>query len=193
MTEFRLDRAPIDALVAGTLDRVGEAALADQVARVLPFHWMLPNSTAQALSRIRHHFGGEPGLLDWLDRHPGRPRLVARVSALIGLLDEVSGQPAVLDALRALRAQAGDPPELTGYLVADTDSKTLPSLGTRVESLLGEDLDEAARVAIATVTMLLQATSAADDSAARDLRDRLGRLRQRIIDADQQLDQPQPG
>ena len=186
MPEFGLDRALIDALIAGTLDRRGEAALAEQVASVLPFHWALPNPITAGLVRLRDHFGGEPGLLDWLDRHPGLPRLTARLYELVGLLDELSGQPAVVEALRDLRRRIGDPVELTGYLVPDTDSSTLASLGSKVESLLGEDrVDEAVEVAFATVELLLQTAPRTYelDPALGDLTGRIEQLRQRLLEA----------
>jgi hypothetical protein len=187
--DLRLDRSLIDALTAGRLDRQGEAQLVEQVVRVLPFHWMLPNSTMVGLVRLRDHFGGEPGLLDWLDRHPGRPRLVARLYGFTGLLDELSTRPTVVGAVRELRDGVGDPTELTGYLVPDTDSSTLASLGTRIESLLGEDrVDEAAEVALGAVELLLQAAPRADelDPDLGDLTGRMDQVRQRLLDAVQE-------
>jgi hypothetical protein len=47
--------------------------LAEQVARVLPWHTTLPNLGAAALTEITKHLGGEPGLFAWLDRQPGYP------------------------------------------------------------------------------------------------------------------------
>jgi hypothetical protein len=73
MTEIRLDRELVNALVSGRLDEAGEAVLAEQVARVIPHHWTLPNPLAADLSRIEHHFGGEPAVFEWPERHPGRP------------------------------------------------------------------------------------------------------------------------
>lgn len=106
MTDFKLDRSLVEAFVAGTLDPQGEAELAAQVARVIPFHAMAPNPVAAGLSRIIHHLGDERALLAWLDRHPGEPRLVARLFVLIGLLDRYGDEPAVVTALRALAAIA---------------------------------------------------------------------------------------
>jgi hypothetical protein len=190
--DIRLDHSLIDAVAAGRLDRQGEAQLAGQVARVLPFHWTLPNSTMVGLVRLRNHFGGEPGLLDWLDRYPGRPRLVARLYRLTGLLDELSTRPAVVEAVRELRDRVGDPTELTGYLVPDTDSSTLSSLGSRIESLLGEDrVDEAAEVALGSVALLLQAAPRADelDPDLGDLTGRMEQVRRRLADAVQEYRQ----
>jgi hypothetical protein len=47
--------------------------LAEQVARVLPWHTTLPNPGAAALTETTKHLGGEPGLFAWLDRQPGYP------------------------------------------------------------------------------------------------------------------------
>jgi hypothetical protein len=67
---------------------------------------------AADLSRIEHHFGGEPAVFEWLERHPGRPRLVARLYALVALLDELTDKPAVLTAVGELRERRPYPPGL---------------------------------------------------------------------------------
>jgi len=147
----------VDGFVAGTLDRDGEAELAAQVAGLMPFHWRLPNPIAAAMSRVVTHLGGEHELLGWLDQHPGTPRLLARLYVLIGLLDRFSDDPAVVTALAELRAQAPDPPALAGYLVPDTNSTTLASLATQIESLLADGrTDTAVEVAVAAAAMLEQ-------------------------------------
>jgi hypothetical protein len=157
MADFRLDRGLVDSFVTGRLDDAGEAMLAEQVARVIPFHTVLPNAVVASLSRIAHHLGGERAIFDWLDRHDGRPRLVARSYVFVRLLDDLTEQPAVLTALAELRARTPYPPGLAGYLVPDTDKGTLSSLAQSIESLLGEDrLDEAVRLADATAAMLQQ-------------------------------------
>ncbi len=48
MTAFELDPRLVDRFVAGTLDPAGEAALAEEVARLLPFHAELPNGLADS-------------------------------------------------------------------------------------------------------------------------------------------------
>ncbi len=158
MGDFELDRDLVDAFADGRLDPAGEAVLANQVARVLPAHWVAPNPIAAELSRIIDRVGGDAALFEWLARHPGYPRLVARHYGLIGLLDRISDQPAVIDALRELRRRVPYPPGLAGYLVPDTNETTLSSLGETIEALLLDDRrDEAVRVAVATIAMLQSA------------------------------------
>ncbi|MCW2870022.1 hypothetical protein [Actinacidiphila oryziradicis] len=87
------------------------------------------------MSQIIDHLGNQRALLAWLDRHPGRPRLVARLYVLIGLLDLYSAKPAVVTALRELRERTPYPPGLEDYLVPATDDETLASLAFKIESL----------------------------------------------------------
>jgi hypothetical protein len=164
MTDFALHRATIDAFVEGKLDAEGEADLADRVARILPFHAQLPNPIVAKLKRVLDHLGGKQALLAWLDRHPGRPRVVARLFAFIGVLDQYSAEPAVVSALREFRERTRYPQGLEKYLVPQTDDETLASLSWELESLLAEDrVDEAVRVATAAVAMLEEITPAAQD------------------------------
>jgi hypothetical protein len=156
MTAIGLDRSLVDAYVSGDLDRAGETALTEQVARVLPMHWTLPNPSVGALTALVRHLGGQARLYTWLDEHPGRPRLVARTYRLVGLLDRISDHPVVVSALAELRARSGDPAGLRGYLVPDTDSETLASLAQLIESLLADDPAEALRLALSTVDLLEQ-------------------------------------
>ena len=157
MEEFRLDQTLIDAWVSGALDADGEVTLAHQVARVLPFHWTLPNPVAAKLSRITKSLGGEQALFDWLGQQPGHPQLVARLYRLIVLLDHLSTKDAVLVALRELRGRTPYPPGLGGYLIPDTNSETLAGLSWQIERLLAEDrIDEAVRLAGSAVEMLQQ-------------------------------------
>lgn len=150
-----LDRALVGAFVAGELDPEDEAALAQQVALLVPFHWNLPTAITEDMTQIIDHLGGQHDLLAWLDRHPGRPRLVARLSVLIGLLDRFSAEPAVVTALGELRARTPFPPGLKGHLVPATDDETLASLAFEIESLLGEARDDDAMgLAMATLAML---------------------------------------
>jgi hypothetical protein len=164
MTDFALHRATIDAFVDGKLDAEGEADLADRVARILPFHAQLPNPIVAKLKRVLDHLGGEQALLAWLDRHPGRPRVVARLFAFIGVLDQYSAEPAVVSALREFREHTRYPQGLEKYLLPQTDDETLASLSWELESLLADDrVDEAVRVATAAVAMLEEITPAAQD------------------------------
>jgi hypothetical protein len=155
MTTANLERKLVDAFTSGKLDHSGEAALAGQVARLLTTHWMLPNPAAAALSKLTKHLGGPAALQAWLDSHPGRPRLVARTYRLIGLLDRLSDGSAVVTALAEMRAEAGDPPGLRGYLMPATTGETLASLAQQIESTLADHpVEDALRLALATVDLL---------------------------------------
>jgi hypothetical protein len=150
-----LDRELVEAFVRDELDSAAEQALAEQVARLLPFHWTLPNPLAASLSRLTSHLGGDAGLLTWLDRHPGHPRLTARLYRAIGLLDQVSAEPPVVAALSELRTHDPYPPGLEAHLVPRTSRETLASLSHAIESLLGEDRTaEAVALADATLAVL---------------------------------------
>src|SRR5437764_9440444 len=136
MTEWELDQDLVDALVADRLDASGQAVLAEQVARVLPVHWVAPGPVVTALSQLVDKLGSERELFGWLERHPGRPRLVARLYVVIGMLDQISDDPAVVTALRELRRRVPYPPGLAGYLVPDTDDGSLAELSARIEAIL---------------------------------------------------------
>jgi hypothetical protein len=152
---FRLDPELVDAVVSGDADRRADAALADQVASVLPWHAAVPPEIAGHLTRLVRYLGGDEALLRWLDEHRGRPRLVARAYRLVGLLDGISASSAVVAALRELRDRTKYPPGLEAYLPPDTDSGTLASLGQQIEALLGEGrADDAVAVSLATTAML---------------------------------------
>jgi hypothetical protein len=178
MTATTLDRGLVGAFVKGALDHPGETMLAEQVARILPWHWTLPNPGAAALNQITKHLGGEPALLAWLDRQPGYPRLVARIYHLVGLLDRISDQPALVDELARWRETAGTPAELTAYITPDTTAGTLASLAEQIESLLTDEPDEALRVALTTVDLLRQIAPrvAGNDPSLHDLGRQLDRL-----------------
>jgi hypothetical protein len=152
---FRLDPELVDAVVSGDADPQAVAALADQVATVLPWHASLPPDIAGHLTRLVRHLGGDDALLGWLDEHPGRPRVAARLYRLIGLLDGISGSSAVITALRELRERTPYPAGLEGYLVPDTDSSTLGSLAQQIEELLGNGRpDDALALSLATIAAL---------------------------------------
>ncbi|MEW2083260.1 hypothetical protein [Streptomyces sp. NPDC005283] len=155
--DYGLDRGQVDAFVAGTLDAEGEAALAHQVARLLPFHWTWPNRVAEGMTQIIDHFGDQRELMAWLERHPGLPRLVARLYVFMGLLDWYSAVPAVVTAMREYRERTPYPPGLEPYLVPATDDDTLASIAFKIEKLLGEErTQEAVELALATAAWLQQ-------------------------------------
>jgi len=149
-----LDPDLVDQLTAGRLDRQGEQTLADEVAQTMPWHWTLPLPSAAALTKLLQYLGGEPGLREWRDRHPGRPRLVARMYDLIALLDRISDSHSVVGELRRWRERTATPPVLAARLAPDTDEATLAGLAGQIESLMGDDPAEAHQLALATVAML---------------------------------------
>lgn len=183
---FTLDSAQVSAFAAGTLDAEGEAALADDIARMLPHHWDLPTKSVEALTPVVDHLGGQQQLMAWLDRHPGRPRLIARIYVLLGHLDQYSEDPAVLEAVRHARAQDPFPVALRGYLTPDTNAETLGSLAFRVEELLGDDrVDDAVALALAIADWLHGAAEKAESPSAdvREMGELMGHLHRDISEA----------
>jgi hypothetical protein len=183
---FRLDPSLIDAVVRGEADRRADLVLADAVATVLPWHAQLPPEIAGHLNRLIRYLGGDDELLRWLDEHPGRPRVVARVYRLVGLLDGVSGSSAVVTALRELRERNRYPPGLDRYLPPDTDSSSLASLAQHIESLLGDGRDgDAVALSLATIAMLTDLAHRAVelDPEIRGLEDHLEQLRRELEEA----------
>jgi hypothetical protein len=168
------------------VDASGEAKLADQVARLLPLHWAVPPEIAGAMQRITDRLGGDRQLLAWLERQPGRPRLVARMYVLIGLLDQISDEEAVVTALRELREKVPYPPGLGGYLVPDTTPETLADLSAKIEGLLADDrAEDAFRLAVAAAAMLQEIAPRAGkaDSELGALGDVLEQIRRDLIAA----------
>jgi hypothetical protein len=156
--DWRLNRELVEGFVAGPLLDTEEAALADEVARLLPHHARLPLPLAAQLDRIRDHLGGDAGLWAWLDRHPGRPRVTSRIYSFMAMLDRIGAEEAVVTAVAEVRARHADPPPLERYLVPDTTIETLPSLAGELELLLADDRpDEALRAALAATELLLEA------------------------------------
>jgi MoxR-like ATPase len=154
---FSLDPALVKRFVAGSLDEPGQAELADQVSHLIAFHSELPNALVAKLARIMKHLGGEAELVAWLESFPGRPRTVARLFALIELLDRFSAEPAVVAALAELRAGTPDPPGMAAYLSPDTNDETLSGLAWHIESLVADDrLPDAVRLALDAAALLAQ-------------------------------------
>jgi hypothetical protein len=141
VAEFRLDHDLVGGLLAGTLGPREEHALAEQLVRLLPFRASLPPPIADDLAQVIARAGGEHELLDWLAERPDRPRLVAQLYRLIGLLDWYSGNPAVADALREIRPD-----------------DTLGDLASGIEQAIGEDrLNKATHLAIDAAATLERA------------------------------------
>ena len=92
----------------------------------------------------------------------GRPRVTARLFRVIDLLDRWSAVPGVVLALEQRRARDPYPHALAGYLVPDTTSGTLASLGQLIESRLADDrLDEAGCLALRSLALLADIAPAA--------------------------------
>ncbi|MCW2503550.1 MAG: hypothetical protein JWO79_1834 [Actinomycetia bacterium] len=183
---WKPDPAVLASFEAGTLDREHEAALAREVARLLPHHWRLPHPMAADLTRLIRHLGGERQLLDWLGQHAGAPRITARIYELVDLLDQVSADQAVVAALAELRARSPDPPELTGIIPPDTDIGTLASIATEIELLLGdEQTGKAVQTGLAAADLLerLAPRAAELGPQAGNLAELARRARQRLAEA----------
>ncbi|MGI5241239.1 DUF1876 domain-containing protein [Dactylosporangium sp. CA-139066] len=143
-----LDLGAVERMLAGRLGNDGQAALAGQVARLLAQPEPPPTRIARALGRIMQYEGGDVGLIDWLDRFPGRPRLVVRILGLIGLLERYGRQRRVDGVLAGLRDGGRLPARVAGRLAPDTDGATLPGLGREIRLMLAADeLVEAGRLA----------------------------------------------
>jgi hypothetical protein len=183
---FALDSSEVSAFVAGTLGPEGEAALAGEVARLLPHHWDLPTKSVEALTPLVDHLGGQPELMTWLDRHPGRPRLTARIYVLLGHLDQYSEDPEVLACVRHARAQDPYPVGLRGYLTPETNDETLGGLAFRIEELLGDGREEdATALALTTADWLRGASRSAETTSAhiRGMGELMDHMRQDISEA----------
>ncbi|MEU3247351.1 MULTISPECIES: hypothetical protein [unclassified Streptomyces] len=163
-TGFGVDRSLVSGFVEGALSPQDEAELAGQMAGLMPFHWSQPNSFASIMSQVTDHLGGQRELMAWLDRFPGRPRLVARLYVLMGLLDRYSESTAVVTALREHREETPYPAGLKGYLVPETDDETLAGIAFRIEELLGDgDKDKAVDLALATTDCLRRIAPRAEE------------------------------
>jgi hypothetical protein len=183
VTGFEVERELVDAFVAGRSGPAAEGALADRVARLLPFHWELPNPLAGSLSRITRRLGGEPALFDWLDRYSGRPRVTARLYRVIAVLDRLSAEPAVVTALRELRDAAPDPPVLAAHLPPATNHETLASLSYAIEACLADDrTGDAAELADAALALLRRVAA-----RAAELEPKLSELDDELAEVEQSL------
>ncbi|AKH86389.1 hypothetical protein AA958_33835 [Streptomyces sp. CNQ-509] len=148
--ELVLDPAKVRGLGEGTLGAHDEAALAREVAELLPHGWDLPYKLKAALQDVIAHLGSEADLIRWLDTFPGRPRVTARIYVFLGLLDRYGDAPEVVEALREARIRKPYPEGLRDVLVPQTDSETLPDLGYRVEAALTDGkVERAAELALA--------------------------------------------
>jgi hypothetical protein len=109
---------------------------------------------------------------------------VARLFEVIALLDDVSGRPAIVTALRELREQEKYPEGLERAMPPATDDSTLASVSWQIESRLADgDDDEAFRIAVASVDLLRRiAPRAAElDEDAREIEGIVERTRQDLV------------
>lgn len=152
---FWLDDELVNAFVEKRIDTAGEERLARLVAPLVPAHRSLPNHTVGALGRVTHTLGGGSGVLSWLDGFSGEPRVVARLVRLGDVLEALSDDPAVLEAMTYVREQTLYPPGLAGHIVEATDETVLSSLAHDIEHLAAEGrLDEAVDVGLGAVGLL---------------------------------------
>ncbi|WP_151772322.1 hypothetical protein [Streptomyces abyssomicinicus] len=152
---FGLDEDKVEGFTAGTLGPEDEARLAEQVAAVLPLRWSLTPRAEERLSQVNDRLGGNRRLMEWLDGHPGLPRLTARLVVLTENLDHFGENAAVVDAVRAYRGRSPLPAGLRDVLPPDTDEATLSGIAQRVEELLGERrTQDATRLALTTTEWL---------------------------------------
>lgn len=183
---FGLDGELVARFVSGGLDQQGKATLADEVARVLPFHYALSNTPTEELAQVVAYLGGQRKLMGWLDRYPGLPRLAARLYVLMGLLDRYSADPAVVTALRESRERTPCPPGLEGCLVPDTDAETLAGVAYKIEELFGDgERKKAVDLALATLAWLQEAAPRAErlDAGLGDMDEVLGHAKRDIQEA----------
>lgn len=183
-----LDPTLVEEFVAGRLPEPGQAELADQIVRLVAFHVELPEPIVRMMSSIMSYLGSETELVAWLERFPGRPRIVARLYSLTQVLDCFSAEPAVVTALAELRASTLYPPGLAGCLTPDTDQGTLTGLAWYVESRVANNqVDNAVRIALDTVDLLSRIVPRVRelDPTLRDLKDLADTLRGNIIAATQ--------
>ncbi|MGW8758818.1 hypothetical protein ACWGNH_20480 [Streptomyces albidoflavus] len=145
------------------LDPADEARLAEEAARTLPLRWSLPTRSLERLDLLSDRLGGERRLLEWLDGHPGLPRLTARLLVLVDSLERYSDNPAVVTAVRDFRAAHGVPDELRGVLPPATGAETLTDISSRLEQqLFDHDAGQARSLGLATSRWLRDAVSASD-------------------------------
>ncbi|MDX2622758.1 hypothetical protein PV356_25060 [Streptomyces sp. WI03-5b] len=181
-----LDEAKVLRFADGTLAPAEEARLAEEVAEILPLGWSLQPRAKERLHTVSEHLGGERAVLEWLDRHPGLPRLTARLVALEGNLDRFSEDPAVIEALRAARAERPLPRELEGVLPPATSEETLSDISYRIDELLFDrHVEEAARLALTTADWLRNAARQAPSPspAVRELAEVMAHSHQDISEA----------
>jgi hypothetical protein len=186
VADWTLSQELVDRFVAGKATEAEEAALADEVAQVMPFHAELPNPLVAALKKVMDRLGGEPSLWAWLDRHAGRPRKTARLYLLMSVLDRIGTEPAVVTALTEYRSRTPYPPGLEQYLPPATSDDTLAALSGDIELLLRQDrVETAVALGVSVVDLLgeLAPRIAELDPELRGLDDQVTDLRRNLQQA----------
>ncbi|MFC1228966.1 hypothetical protein ACIGW5_03060 [Streptomyces prasinus] len=184
---FGLDEEKVLRFTEDRLDPAEEPRLAQEVAEVLPLGWSLSPRAKERLHAVTEHLGGERRLLEWLDRHPGLPRLTARLVVLMGTLDRYSDDAEVVEALRASRAEDPFPAGLENVLPPGTSEETLGDISYRIDELLFDrHTQDATRLALATTDWLRDAArrSAPSSAGISEMRDLMTHLHQDISEAD---------
>ncbi|MFI8306423.1 hypothetical protein ACIF80_23875 [Streptomyces sp. NPDC085927] len=183
---FGLDEEKVLRFAEGRLDPAEEPRLAEEVAEVLPLGWSLSPRAKERLHTVTEHLGGERQLLEWLDRHPGLPRLTARLVALMGTLDRYSDDAEVVEALRSSRAEDPFPAGLENVLPPGTSEETLSDISYRIDELLFErHTQDATRLALATTDWLRDAAQrfAPSSDGVSEMRDLMAHLHKDISEA----------
>lgn len=183
---FGLDEGLVLGFVEGESNPADEARLAEEVAEALPLSWSLSTRAKERLSHISRRLGGERQLLEWLDEHPGLPRLTARLFALTGNLDRYSDSAPVVEALRSSRAEAPPPAELRDILPPDSSEETLGDIAYRIDELLFDRRrQEATQLALATTRWLREVAERAAPSSPEvsEMGDVMGHLHTDIREA----------
>jgi hypothetical protein len=186
VADWTLSQELVDRFVAGKATETEEAALADEVSQIMPFHAEMPNPLVAAVKKVMDRLGGEPQLWAWLDRHPGRPRKTARLYLVMSLLDRISTEPAVVTALTEYRSHTPYPPGLEEYLPPATSGETLADLSGEIELLLRQDrVDTAVALAASAVDLLgeLAPRIAEQNPDLRELGDQVTDLRKDLTQA----------
>lgn len=184
---FGLDEDKVLRFEDDDLDPAEERRLAEEVSEILPLGWSLTPRAKERLNTVVEHLGGEPQLLQWLDGHPGLPRLTARLFALMGNLDRYSDEADVVEALNSSRAQTPLPAGLEGILPPETGEETLSDIAYHIDGFLSDrHTQDATRLALATTDWLRhtarQVTSASP--TVREMSDLMAHLHRDISEAD---------
>lgn len=162
---FGLDEEKALGFAEGVLDPAEEPRLAQEIAEVLPLGWSLGPRAKERVNEVAERLGGERGLMEWLDRHPGLPRLTARLFVLMSTLDRYSDDAALVEALRASRTEGPSPAGLEGVLPPGTGAETLGDISYHIDELLFDRrTQDATRLALAATRWVGQAAASSPEA-----------------------------